>query len=248
MLGFTFQIYFDFAGYSLMAIGLARMIGFHFPSNFNNPYLSGSIQEFWRRWHMTLSRFLLDYLYINLGGNRLGPVRTYINLILVMAIGGLWHGSSWNFVVWGLLHGGSLAVHRFWSRLPGYKPMPYWLGNVITMFIAVIGWVVFRADDLATAGGIWSGMFGGHGFGGISDQLAWQMTPDQLWFIPIAIAFVYLPLIRGDEHALLPPLARPFSATPVGNFLVTIGPLAGYVLAMILLYSRDAVPFLYFQF
>jgi alginate O-acetyltransferase complex protein AlgI len=247
-ISYTMQLYFDFAGYSLMAIGLARMIGFHFPSNFHNPYLSGSIQEFWRRWHMTLSRFLLDYLYINLGGNRKGPVRTYVNLILVMAIGGLWHGSSWNFVAWGLLHGTSLAVHRFWSRLPGYKPMPYWLGNAITTIVVVIGWVVFRADDFPTAWGIWSGMFGLHGFGGVSDQLAWQMTPDQMWFIPIALAFVYLPLIRGDEHALLPPASQPFSATRLGNLLVTIGPLAGYLLAMILLYSRDAVPFLYFQF
>ena len=95
---------------------------------------------------------------------------------------------------------------------------------------------------------MYAGMFGLHGFGGISDTLAWQMTPDQMWFIPIAIAFVYLPLIRGDAHALLPPAAQPFSATKLGNLCVTVGPLLGYVLAMILLYSRDAVPFLYFQF
>ena len=109
-LTYTLQLYFDFAGYSLMAIGLARTIGFHFPPNFNNPYLSTSIQEFWRRWHMTLSRFLMDYLYIPLGGNRKGAGRTYVNLIAVMAIGGLWHGSSWNFVFWGLWHGTMLAA------------------------------------------------------------------------------------------------------------------------------------------
>ena len=247
-ISYTLQLYFDFGGYSMMAIGLARMIGFHFPPNFNNPYLSGSIQEFWRRWHMTLSRFLMDYLYINLGGNRISPTRTYVNLMLVMGIGGLWHGSSWNFVVWGLWHGGSLAIHRWYSRLPGYTPMPYWLGNIITMFVAVIGWVVFRADDFPTALGLYAGMFGLHGFTGISDTLSWQMTPDQMWFIPIALAFVYLPLIRGDAHALLPPAAQPFSTTKFGNLCVTVGPLLGYVLAMILLYSRDAVPFLYFQF
>lgn len=247
-ISYTLQLYFDFGGYSLMAIGLARMIGFHFPQNFNNPYLSGSIQEFWQRWHMTLSRFLRDYLYIALGGNRKGAIRTYVNLILVMAIGGLWHGSSWNFVIWGLWHGCSLAIHRAWSRRPGAQPMPYWAGNAITMFVAVLGWVVFRAKDLGSAFGIYAGMFGLHGFGGISDDLAWQLTPDRLAFIPIALLFVYLPLLRGDKHALLAPAKQPFSATPIGNVLTTIGPLAGFVMAMILLYSRDAVPFLYFQF
>jgi alginate O-acetyltransferase complex protein AlgI len=247
-ISYTLQLYFDFAGYSLMAIGLARMIGFHFPQNFNNPYLSGSIQEFWQRWHMTLSRFLRDYLYIALGGNRQGPIRTYINLILVMAIGGLWHGSSWNFVFWGLWHGVSLAIHRYWSRRPGAYVMPFWAGNAITMLMVVIGWVVFRAKDLAGAFGIYGGMFGFHGFGGMSDELAWQLTPERLWFIPIAAFFIYLPLIRGDKHALLPPPALPFSASRIGNVLTTIGPLAGFVMAMILLYSRDAVPFLYFQF
>ncbi len=233
---YTLQLYFDFAGYSLMAIGLARMIGFHFPQNFNNPYLSGSIQDFWQRWHMTLSRFLRDYLYIPFGGNRKGAGRTYVNLMMVMAIGGLWHGSSWNFIIWGIWHGGMLAAHRWWSRRPGYTPMPYALGNALTMLGVLLGWVVFRAKDFANTAEMFGGMVGLHGFG-LSDQLAWQATPDRLWFIPIAAALIYWPLLHER-------LGRP----QFGAVLQTVAPLAGFVLAMVLLYSRDAVPFLYFQF
>jgi alginate O-acetyltransferase complex protein AlgI len=233
---YTLQLYFDFAGYSLMAIGLARMIGFHFPQNFNNPYLSGSIQDFWQRWHMTLSRFLRDYLYIPFGGNRKGAGRTYVNLMMVMAIGGLWHGSSWNFIIWGLWHGGMLALHRWWSRRPGTTPMPYALGNALTMLGVLLGWVVFRAKDFTNTAEMFTGMIGRHGIA-MSDQLAWQATPDRLWFIPIAAALIYWPLLRDR-------LGRP----QFGTILQTVAPLAGFVLAMVLLYSRDAVPFLYFQF
>ena len=195
---YTLQLFFDFAGYSLMAIGLARMIGFHFPQNFDNPYLSSSIQEFWQRWHMTLSRFLRDYLYISLGGNRLGPVRTYVNLMLVMVIGGFWHGSSWNFIIWGAWQGGALAFHRWYSRRrPRGAPTMSWLsGHLITMLVVMIGWVVFRAADLKGAFAVYGGMIGLNGVG-LSDQLAWQITPDRWAFIPIALALVYLPLLHG---------------------------------------------------
>ena len=121
-IAFALQIFFDFAGYSAMAIGLARILGFHYPENFRDPYLATSIQDFWRRWHISLSSWLRDYLYISLGGNRRGPVRTYVNLMLTMAIGGLWHGASWAFLLWGLIHGVALAIARAWSerglRLP----------------------------------------------------------------------------------------------------------------------------------
>jgi alginate O-acetyltransferase complex protein AlgI len=233
---YTLQLYFDFAGYSLMAIGLARMIGFHFPQNFNNPYLSVSIQDFWQRWHMTLSRFLRDYLYIPFGGNRKGARRTYVNLMMVMAIGGLWHGSSWNFIIWGVWHGAMLALHRWWSRRPGYRPMHPVLGNALTMLGVTLGWVVFRAKDFADTAAMFAGMLGLHGVA-MSDQLAWQATPDRMWFIPIAAALIYWPL-------LLERLGRP----RFGFLGHTLAPLAGFVLAMVLLYSRDAVPFLYFQF
>ncbi len=241
--GYTLQLYFDFAGYSLMAIGLARMIGFHFPQNFDNPYLSGSIQEFWQRWHMTLSRFLRDYLYIPLGGNRVGPIRIYVNLIIVMAIGGLWHGSSWNFIIWGLWQGSLLAINRAWSRRANATKLPYAWGNAITMLCVLIGWVIFRAKDLDNAVGIYGGMLGRHGIG-MSDELAWQATPDRMWFIPIALVFVYLPLVQKLWNR------KAEAVQPSGGWALVsaVGPLVGFVMGMILLYSREAVPFLYFQF
>jgi alginate O-acetyltransferase complex protein AlgI len=265
-LSYMLQLYFDFAGYSLMAIGLARMIGFHFPQNFDHPYLSTSIQDFWQRWHMTLSRFLRDYLYIPFGGNRLGPVRTYVNLMLVMAIGGLWHGSSWNFVLWGGWQGALLASHRWYSRRPGVRAaaarrtpsgaadraLSFAWRNAATMLGVLIGWVIFRAHDLAGAGAMYAGMLGFHGVG-LSDELAWQATPDRVWMIPCAIVLVYLPLLqaalRRAAARFLPMAANERPAWgSLSLALSTMGPLAGFVLAVVLLYSRAAVPFLYFQF
>src|SRR5262249_54545146 len=116
-IGYSVQIYCDFSGYSDMAIGTAKMIGYDLPENFNMPYAAASIAEFWRRWHMTLSAWLRDYLYIPLGGNRNGVGRTYLNLLLTMLLGGLWHGANWNFVLWGALHGCALAAHRFYRTI-----------------------------------------------------------------------------------------------------------------------------------
>ena len=128
---YAFQIYFDFSGYSDMAIGLALMLGFVFPKNFDSPYQSQSITEFWHRWHISLSTWLRDYLYVPLGGNRKGPVRTYVNLFLVMLIGGLWHGAAWNFVIWGALHGTLLAIERLRGKtaLFGRLPAPFRVGD-----------------------------------------------------------------------------------------------------------------------
>ncbi len=146
---YTLQIYFDFSGYSDMAIGLAETLGFHFKENFNLPYCSSSIREFWRRWHISLSTWFRDYLYIPLGGNRKGTVRTYINLIIVFFATGLWHGAQWNFVIWGLYHGLFLILERV---LPPKKREGSILSRICTMLIVCIGWVFFRADDLAMAG------------------------------------------------------------------------------------------------
>ena len=250
-ISYTLQLYFDFAGYSLMAIGLARMIGFNFPRNFDSPYLAGSIQEFWQRWHMTLSRFLRDYLYISFGGNRVGPVRIYGNLMLVMAIGGLWHGSSWNFILWGLWQGALLATHRWWSRRRprGTPSMAYPLGNALTMLAVMIGWVLFRAKDLGGAIAVYAGMAGLNGHG-LSDELAWQVTPDRLWFVPLAAAIVYLPLLldRRKGGRMISRMRSFVERGPMAFAAHTFAPFAGFVLASVLLYSRDAVPFLYFQF
>jgi alginate O-acetyltransferase complex protein AlgI len=147
LFAYHFQIYFDFSGYSTMAIGIGKMFGIDLPLNFRSPYRADSIIEFWRRWHITLSRFLRDYLYIPLGGNRYGAARRYLNLIITMALGGLWHGAAWGFVIWGLLHGLYLAINHAWRKIAG-EAMPYWLGGTLTFFAVAIAWVPFRAESL----------------------------------------------------------------------------------------------------
>jgi alginate O-acetyltransferase complex protein AlgI len=150
-IAFALQIFFDFSGYTDIAIGVALLFGFHFPENFRRPYLSASITEFWRRWHMTLSRWLRDYVYIPLGGNRKGEFRTYLNLMLTMLLGGLWHGASWNFVIWGGYHGVLLASERaIWGREPrsGWLRIPL---TIVTFLLLCVGWVFFRAKTLTAA-------------------------------------------------------------------------------------------------
>lgn len=168
-LAYTFQLYFDFSGYSDMAIGLSRLFGVKLPLNFNSPYKARNISEFWRRWHMTLSRFLRDYLYIPLGGNRHGPARRHANLVTTMVLGGLWHGAGWNFVIWGSLHGAYLVVNHVWQdlarRLPMRLPAPMArvLAVILTFACVIFAWVYFRAADLATANRIVLGMLGVNG-------------------------------------------------------------------------------------
>ncbi len=167
-LAYTLQLYFDFSGYSDMAIGLARMFGIKFPLNFDSPYKAQNIIEFWRRWHMTLSRFLRDYLYIPLGGNRQGPTRRHINLLVTMVLGGLWHGAGWTFVVWGALHGAYLVINHAWQTfvLPadnfGQRVPRFWAW-LLTFLAVMVGWVFFRAKDLNIAIDILRGMAGLNG-------------------------------------------------------------------------------------
>lgn len=159
MIAYSFQILFDFAGYSNMAIGLGLMLGFVFPKNFDYPYRSLSITEFWRRWHISLSSWLRDYLYIPLGGNRKGAARTYVNLMLVMLLGGLWHGSSWNFVIWGMIHGIALATERYYgieNRNKNFR----WLYWAYTYSIVLIAWVFFRAPTFSEAISYIGSLFG----------------------------------------------------------------------------------------
>jgi alginate O-acetyltransferase complex protein AlgI len=149
--GFAAQIYCDFSGYTDMAIGLALLLGFVLPQNFNRPYLALSLQDFWRRWHMTLSRWLRDYLYIPLGGSRHGPRQTYRNLMITMLLGGLWHGAAWTFVIWGGIHGTALSVER-WGRenLKGFR-LPVWLAWLVTFNVVCLAWVFFRSPNLTIA-------------------------------------------------------------------------------------------------
>lgn len=171
-LAYTFQLYFDFSGYSDMALGAARMFGIRLPMNFNSPYKATSIIEFWRRWHITLSRFLRDYVYIELGGNRKGPARRHVNLMATMLIGGLWHGAGWTFVAWGALHGFYLVVNHAWHWLRrrlngGVLPDSTFIGRLsgwlITMIAVVVGWVFFRATTFDGAISILTGMAGLNG-------------------------------------------------------------------------------------
>jgi len=189
-LAYTFQLYFDFSGYSDMAVGLSLLFGIRLPVNFHSPYKAVNIIEFWRRWHMTLSRFLRDYLYYPLGGNRKGAARRYVNLMATMLLGGLWHGAGWTYIVWGGLHGGLLAANHAWRALRGWlghdlKRSTRWgraLGCAVTFAVVVAGWVVFRADSLQSAAVILHAMAGLNGFvvpdvwlarwGGIGDWLA----------------------------------------------------------------------------
>ena len=168
-LAYTLQLYFDFSGYSDMAIGGARLFGVILPRNFNAPYRAVSFIEFWRRWHMTLSRFLRDYLYISLGGNRRGELRRYINLILTMALGGIWHGAGYGFALWGLLHGNLLALNHGWRALRARLPLPTsrletLLGGCITFLGVLVGWIVFRAATLEGAGRFLRAMAGFEGW------------------------------------------------------------------------------------
>lgn len=166
-LAYTLQIYFDFSGYTDMALGIALMFNIRLPINFNSPYKSTSIIEFWRRWHITLSTFLRDYLYIPLGGNRNGKLRRYANLMTTMLLGGLWHGAGWTFVIWGALHGGYLVVNNLWREYVSERFLrwvPGWLGafagGLLTFIAVVAAWVVFRAENMAQAMALLKAMFG----------------------------------------------------------------------------------------
>ena len=171
-LAYTCQLYFDFSGYSDMAIGAARCFGIRFPMNFFAPYKATSIIEFWRRWHMTLSRFLRDYLYIGLGGNRRGKARRYANLLITMLLGGLWHGANWTFVLWGALHGAYLMVNHAWIAICARSPVlsafrgsraGASFGFAVTFLAVVVGWVLFRSPDMTIAADMLGGMIGRHG-------------------------------------------------------------------------------------
>jgi len=176
---YAFQLYFDFSGYSDMAIGLSRIFGVRLPLNFNSPYKSASIVEFWRCWHMTLSRFLRDYLYIPLGGNQKGRVRRYANLMTTMTLGGLWHGASWNFVLWGALHGAYLMLNHAWATLAGesrFRRSHAWraAGVLLTFAAVCVAWVFFRAADLPKALWILQGMAGLYGVS-LPDAIGYQL-------------------------------------------------------------------------
>lgn len=238
IIAYTFQIYYDFSGYSDMAIGMGRMMGFKFPENFNNPYISQNITEFWRRWHMTLGSWLRDYVYIPLGGSRVAPWRIYVNLMLVMAISGLWHGAdSINFLLWGVLHGLAMVTQRLWEQNGGPK-LPALIAWGITMLFVFTAWVLFRAPDLATAWAMYQGQLGLHGFG-LSEEVALILRPMHALTMLLALVAASWPLWRERRAMPLPRMAQDTLA---------LWPLLGMLIATALMSSRGASPFLYFQF
>lgn len=209
VLAYTFQLYFDFSGYSDMAIGIAFMFGIRLPLNFNSPYKSLSIIEFWQRWHITLSRFLKDYIYIPLGGNRKGWLRRYVNLMLTMLIGGLWHGAGWTFVIWGALHGGYLIINHMWRALKNMlqiNPLPnIWntfVSHLITFLVVSMAWVYFRADSIDTANSMIKGLFG---YGGViwPEDSRYQLGLFADIFESWGMRFQQLAYFNGMDHTIL---------------------------------------------
>jgi alginate O-acetyltransferase complex protein AlgI len=238
---YTVQLYFDFSGYSDMAIGLGLMLGFTFMENFNHPYISRSITEFWQRWHISLSTWLRDYLYIPLGGNRKGPRRTYVNLALTMLLGGLWHGASWNFIAWGAWHGALLGLERrFTHRADGRRIAPN-LTIPVTMVLVMIGWVIFRAPDFAGAMTMYAGMVGLNGLP-LSDAISWQLTGWQLTALAIGVGVVYI----APRWGRFVEQAQAQQARTVLGVQLLAVPL--FALAVLRLFAQSNTPFLYFQF
>ena len=190
ILAYAFQIYFDFSGYSDMAIGMAKMMGFVFPENFNNPYISQSITEFWRRWHMTLGRWMRDYLYIPLGGSKVSIRRMYFNLWLVFAISGLWHGAAWNFVVWGIFHGIFLIMDRLFL-LKVFAKIGKYPSIAVTFLITLVGWVLFRAENMTQA------------LGYVKKMFSFDFRPSEIYFdsrfITILIVAAFFSFIRATK-------------------------------------------------
>ena len=229
MLLFAGQIYFDFSGYSDMAIGLGRLFGFELPENFDAPYRATSFSDFWRRWHITLSSWLRDYLYIPLGGNRSGTIRTFVNLAITMLLGGLWHGASWNFVLWGGLHGLALGVERtFRERGPS---LPRWIRRGIVFVCVILIWTPFKLESAGSVFVWWNAMAGGAGLG-------------QAPLLPVLGALAFLGLVWGA------PVGRPrlFLENPDG-WPAQVASCALLIGALFVGYGRlDPSPFLYFRF
>jgi alginate O-acetyltransferase complex protein AlgI len=237
LFAYAFQIYFDFSGYSDMAVGLGLLFGFEFFRNFNSPYKAKSITDFWRRWHISLSTWLRDYLYVPLGGNRAGRARTYFNLMVVMALGGLWHGASWNFLIWGAIHGGWLALERALGKDSFYSRAPGAVRVAVTFLIVNLAWVFFRAPSLYVAGDYLTSLFGGHSNLPATSVLLRGLlySREQILWMAVAAAIAWL----GVDTWRLSKRVTPLRAA------LALGVFAWSVVAMS---AQSNNPFLYFQF
>ena len=237
---FALQIFFDFSGYTDMAIGMALLLGFHFPVNFRRPYLAFSITDFWHRWHISLSRWLRDYLYIPLGGNRRGPLLTYRNLLLTMLLGGLWHGASWNFVIWGGYHGSLLAAERFFGRRQFEQPpsaFAYPFRALLTFVLVSVGWVFFRAATLSDSAYVMGQLFAGARHGSIS------IIP--IWLRGLAVASLGIAILE-ERFGWIDRLSSGRGWWNGASYALTLSVLAFCV--EVFGFTEKTVPFVYFQF
>lgn len=235
-LAYTIQLFFDFAGYSTMAIGLGLMIGFQFIENFNKPYISRSITEFWQRWHISLSTWLRDYLYIPLGGNRHGNVKTYRNLLLTMVLGGLWHGANWTFILWGVWHGGIMAIERALGAKGRPTVYPSMIALPLTFILVVIGWVMFRAPNVGVAFDMYQGMLGLSGIA-IRPEIMWQIQMSEVVVLLIGLGICWLLLLRLEAPRWT---QQPAVVAAAMSLL--------FIAALTRMASQSYSPFLYFQF
>ena len=241
MLAYTFQIYFDFSGYSDMAIGLGKMIGFKFPENFNNPYTSQSITEFWRRWHITLGNWMKNYLYIPLGGNKVqSKTRLYFNLWVVFLLSGFWHGAAWTFIIWGIYHGLFLVLERMFL-LKIYEKIGKVLATLITFLIVSIGWVFFRAENTLHALGIIKQLFS-FNFG----ASLFNVDKEFQFIFLLAIIFSFFTCFTIGEKIQQKIYFSYYNIS--GNFLFTVVACCLFALSLASITSSDFNPFIYFRF
>ncbi|MBU6134377.1 MBOAT family protein [Clostridium tertium] len=234
---YTLQIYFDFSGYSDMAIGLGHLFGFKFPENFNYPYISRSITEFWRRWHISLSTWFKEYLYIPLGGNRRGNV--YFNLVVVFLVTGLWHGASWNFVIWGLWHGLFMIIERLIRDKAWYKKIPLIIKIFITLFIVIIGWVLFKATTLKEGLRYLSIMFGLVNFSNITFEFTYFISRKFILLIIIGI-IASTPIPKN--------IFNRYKGIKAFELIKTILIILLFIVSIIFMVNSTYSPFIYFQF
>jgi alginate O-acetyltransferase complex protein AlgI len=233
-ISYTLQIFFDFSGYSDMAIGLGQMFGFHFEENFNYPYISRTVTEFWRRWHISMQTWFRDYVYIPLGGSRVSKPRLIFNIFVVWLCTGIWHGANWTFIAWGLMY----FVILTFERLTGLSKKEYWWGHIYTMVLVIIGWVIFRSTGLGTAFLYIKAMFG-IGAKGLCDKAVWAY---------IAQNWIYFVFALIGCAPLVPTIDRKLRESKAWNLLYTVGIVAILVISVSFISNNAYNPFIYFNF
>lgn len=239
-IAYTFQIYFDFSGYSDMAIGIGKIMGFKFPENFNNPYISGSITEFWRRWHITLGSWMKNYLYIPLGGNKVTTVKLYRNLIIVFLLSGLWHGASWNFIIWGAWHGTFLVLERLFLGKVLEKAGKF-ISIPFTFVVVATGWVIFRNEDLSKAFSVIQQMFS---FNFTPGKFA--MNNDFIFMCSLAVIFSLFAITSKTSALQQKVYGTQF--TSGGKWLALAGGIVLFYVSLSFISSLNFNPFIYFRF